>query len=874
MAGFVPAPLESYSLRQRLRTHVHSGAFGPEVLQDLLPEGSPHWFEKSLWDYKLELPKASTGVKLSDSEKQKIDVEYSRIVKDAVAFYNTYGGYLIVGVRDTPRVVEGFDTYFDISELITRARAATKHEIDCHYASHDLDINGSTKRVGVLFVPQRPMGKEPAQFLRDAPADSEGRLAYRKRCIYFRSGDQSRAAETAADFHFLCSPDRCNEFAYGVETHRPALTNNLGRREPGFVEFIGRENYLQQLWKWLCDPYSPAKLLSGQGGVGKTTLAREFAQDVIRSGPMGLEFVIWLSAKECVYLAAERKYEQLTVDFNDTQSLLRRLLIELGHPPHTIDPECTKEELIQDMIDTLAIMPSILFIDDVDSLDPDQQQEVFHAIIQITDRTIAKATVPSRALLTARLTLGAASGQLLQIKGLEPDDFWKYILVTAKSMSLPWNVGQQSKLMKKFHDVTDGSPMFASSILSLVKLGHTLEKALDTWKGHDGEEVRAAAFQRELDRLSDSQIRTLYAALVLGETTFVELQTVLDSGETLLSNNIGELHKYHLLAVGNDVPNSGTRLVVPNSLQVMQDIIRKRVPNSRKLDKEASKLRRGNQKTQSLAPRLARTVIALSSQGNHPKALDTILWADKQHKDDADIKCILGSTYLKIQPPNATQADIELRRAYELGCKRTELTKLWAQAKELLEDWVGLLDITHLPNREFPFVEDLLLRSRAYLNLSDLTSKRLQMDIAAEHCLAGAREIDEAFASGRVPRGELRATEWRNVLLENYVRIKDKTYPNRGDHLYVWEACVDAFHSQLRDPVFIELGITRLKSWWSAVEDRPSFQFEGKKKLRYQLERARYILSWFRKAGVQYSSTVEMLQTGIGDLELRSSEYI
>jgi hypothetical protein len=74
--------------------------------------------------------------------------------------------------------------------------------------------------------------------------------------------------------------------------------------------------------------------------------------------------------------------------------------------------------------------------------------------------------------------------------------------------------------------------------------------------------------------LSDSQIRTLYAAIVLGETTFAELRSVLDSGETLLKNNIGELHKYHLLAVGSDVPNSGTRLVVPNSLQVMQDMIR------------------------------------------------------------------------------------------------------------------------------------------------------------------------------------------------------------------------------------------------------------------------------------------------------------
>src|SRR5438132_1606584 len=83
------------------------------------------------------------------------------------------------------------------------------------------------------------------------------------------------------------------------------------------------------------------------------------------------------------------------------------------------------------------------------------QYEVFHTILQITDRTIGTAKVASRAILTARLTLGAAPAQLLHVKGLEPDDFWKYVVVTAESMVLPWPVGQNSKLMVKFHKVTD-----------------------------------------------------------------------------------------------------------------------------------------------------------------------------------------------------------------------------------------------------------------------------------------------------------------------------------------------------------------------------------------------------------------------------------
>jgi len=538
-----------------------------------------------------------------------------------------------------------------------------------------------------------------------------------------------------------------------------------------------------------------------------------------------------------------------------------------------IDPQCTKEELVELMVETLKVMPSLLVIDDVDSLEPEQQHEVFHTIPQITDRTIGTAKVVSRAILTARLTLGAAPAQLLHVKGLERDDFWKYVIVTAESMALPWPVGQNSKLMAKFHKVTDGSPMFASSILRLVKLGHTIDKAIDTWKGHDGEEVRAAAFRRELDHLSDSQIRTPYAAIVLGETTFAELRSVLDSGETLLKNNIGELHKYHLLAVGSDVPNSGTRLVVPNSLQVMQDMIKQRVSQSRTIEHAISRLRRKASDKNTQAPRFARTILALCSKGSHSEALETALWADKQ-RPDAGLKCLLASTYLRITPPNTTQADIEFRRAYQLGCRRTELTKLWAQAKELSEDWVGLLEITQLPNRDFPIADDLVLRAQAYLKLGEIASKAGQHDFASNHCYKGATEINEAFKAGRISRGDVRLIDARSQLLERYVKMKDIAFPDPGDHLYVWESCLDAFWYQVRTPSIIELGMDRLQTWWNAVERRSRFQFDAKKKFGQQLDRAKQVLSWYCKQGPTYVPLVELVQTRIEDLELRSSNYI
>jgi|SRR5580704_11936835 hypothetical protein len=46
-----------------------------------------------------------------------------------------------------------------------------------------------------------------------------------------------------------------------------------------------------------------------RGGVGKTTLAREFAEDLVKNAPVGLEKLIWLSAKKQFYTAILGRWE-------------------------------------------------------------------------------------------------------------------------------------------------------------------------------------------------------------------------------------------------------------------------------------------------------------------------------------------------------------------------------------------------------------------------------------------------------------------------------------------------------------------------------------------------------------------------------------
>ena len=364
--------------RAHLFDFISRGEFGKEIINELLPEGQGLLYEKALWDYKSELPTPPVGSNTSERDKQTYSLKMAEVVKDAVSFYNSYGGYIIVGVDDQTREISGFSGHFDCGDLSKKILGVTRHEVDCHFALHDIETKQGQHQLGVLFIPRRSYTKNPAQFMRDAPVSDTGKQAYKKNQIYFRFGDECRPAQTSEDYGLLCGAGR-REFSFAEEFRRSLiLTNNLGPRDPGFIKFIGREAYLKELWRWLCDGFMPVKLLAGIGGVGKTTLAREFSEGLIRNPPTGLEKLIWLSAKKQLYTAILGKYQPTSrVDFSDIRTLLEAILGELCYPTNKIDPEWSVQELAEECIGALRVFPSLLIIDDVDSLEPMQQQEVF-----------------------------------------------------------------------------------------------------------------------------------------------------------------------------------------------------------------------------------------------------------------------------------------------------------------------------------------------------------------------------------------------------------------------------------------------------------------------------------------------------------------
>lgn len=419
-----------FAHKARLYDFVKKGQLNEQVLLNLLPDGIPISYERQLWDYKLEFPTLPTGRKPTADELAEHNGAVAEIVKDVAAFYNSYGGYIVIGVSNSPKEIVGIDAEFDCDDLNKRVFAATGQAIECCYAKFNIASPAVQKTVGILFIPQRSDEQVPAQFAKDAPQKKSGKKPYSRGDIYFRFSDQCIRAESTDHYAFLFTPRQRTISNSASRQPSPVLFSNAGDRDPGFIEFVGREENLALLWKWFLDKYNSVKLLAGIGGVGKTALAREFCEQVARAAPFGFQRIIWLSAKQQYYTAINGKYVPSSrIDFSSVDELLSAICLELGATDEEVSLDVGREALMDTAIESLQILPSLVVVDDIDSLDPDTQQDLFHTLITIFGRTSGKSPVGSRALLTARLDLGASPGQVLRIKGLELDDFREFVKI-------------------------------------------------------------------------------------------------------------------------------------------------------------------------------------------------------------------------------------------------------------------------------------------------------------------------------------------------------------------------------------------------------------------------------------------------------------
>lgn len=802
------------SITSDLKHYADELALTADVLQCVLPDGRPHEFETQMWDYKVDIPRLGEGP--YEEEKANLKIAMCDLMKDVVSFHNAYGGYIVFGVANKGRSrVVGLSHEFDVNDFNKRLTVYVDADIECYYAV--FEVHG--KQIGLLLVPRRHTSAKPVKFRKAGPSKGGGKLCFNAE-VYVRVRDECRpAAATSEDWHFLHSDRAPPESS--PRRNRRAVRASLPARDLDLVKFVGRERQLADLRNWIDDFRSPVRLLTGIGGLGKTTLAYRFAEEVVSTGAGEIEWVIWLSAKVQTFSALKGKLVSLArVDFSDVRSLYAAILSELHFDLEATDDEVGLEEYLDRLAEAFEVYSCLVIVDDIDSLTPDDQKEAVSGLFGLAMRTVGRDQPPVRVLMTSRIDQGLPKTSVVKVQGLEGSDFSTYV----NNLCDLFQVGLFSERdMADLYNATSGSPLFASSVVRLISLGASRKEVIDTWRGQDGEDVRKFAFEREITRLDSAQGRLLYATVLLGDASITELAQILNITAKVARDRVSELQSYHLLST-SETDAGDVSIVAAGDLSVIASTLRNHLGAQAKLVEDACARVAESSGTDVKAIGVAiRQIISLWGQDRNPEALIQAERLKERFSMNADVLSILGAAYMRVSPPRSRDADIALEAARRLGCNRPEVIRNLIAAKSQREDWDGLYALTKSAWSNDPEKDDIIDGFvLACAELIKNAKARGQSRRAAELTLEVVEQISSKIKAVRMSSALFeRLQSQRYDYARSYMHWLDIVHPSAGDKLHVFEGLWRLVSNDVYLSDLIRQGIGALKAWWINVESRP-----------------------------------------------------
>lgn len=868
--GNVMSILSLSSLTTRLRFMVDDLANGEEVVRLLLPDNRPFDTEKQLWDYKQRLPFLQKPT--TDDFRKAFNAELGDLIKDALAFHNAFGGYIVFGIADRGNDrIKGIEGEFDCADFNRRLNSYIGDTpVECDFQRVRFVHQEEQLELGVLLIPRRPARSVPVSFLKEGPPNLKGGKCFSKG-IYVRIMDECRpAAATSTDWTFLHS-DRMPP--QGPVATRQKLPSSLPARDPDLIEFLGRHQPLAHLREWISDPRSPVHLITGIGGLGKTTLAYRFAEEVSELGAGGLEQVIWLAAKVRTYSALKGEMVAVgRVDFDSLETLQRAILGSLRYHLGNDDEELTTRDLEECIIDALTIVPALIVVDDIDSLDPEEQRAVVASMNTVGLRTVGRELASSKILMTSRIDQGVPQTAVLKLEGLERASFADFLNNIAKAFGIPAAYGS---VVDQLYESSSGSPLFAASILRLVKLGENILQAMETWRGQDGEDVRAFAFRREIERLSNADGRLLLAVMLLGETSIQDLASVLDITPKVVRERIGQLQSYHLLATSVR-GSADTVIYVPNDLLAVKEILTSHLgTQSKSVEEACARAAQASQNSTRSIGLAIRNILGLWKDGKMDEAIISAKKLQAQHPRNGDVACIYGAALIKVKPPRYVEADIAFEDARRHNCLRPELPSYIILTKKKLEDWQGLYLITKaLPTSEShqEYWHEAFIASS--LGLINLARVRADAKRIAELSLEVVDKITD-----KMHRKMVASSQFKDLIGQrfDFARIhfeavlQDVT-GQRGE-IELFDAIIALADRDVLLSDLVKRGIRGLQNWWQSVETSRVPDLAAKGLLSKQLRKLNGLEKRFERLGNGNKEIIALIQDISHDLGFRGAKY-
>ncbi|MBY6687241.1 hypothetical protein HQ305_16910 [Rhodococcus sp. BP-149] len=456
------------------------------------------------------------------------------------------------------------------------------------------------------------------------------------------------------------------------------LEASLPPREELFHVFIGRTTELEELWRWISDDSAGRWVLVGEGGKGKSTIAYQFANSIRAEGYGKLMAVFWLSAKRRRFVESETRTISAP-DFTNINSAVDKLLTVYGYSELTSK---TLEIKKLELLNLLSEIPSLIVVDDLDSIELDDE-EVVEFFTYDAPRT------GSKILITSRRAYPGMGRSSTRVSGLPPDDAIKFIDQVADHLNLSSALNIKS-FYEKILDATEGSPLYIEDLLRLCR--HlSVKKSIERWKQSSGDASRRYALQRERELLSENAKQVLDACgLARAPLTVAQLERILDLTEDDVIGCLQELENAYLVPGAVLVDGEQTFTLNRN----LAWLVRRDANDSA----AAAELRRaverivGNNSGSAGSADHARQIRILVDSGRVPEAIRAgeSYMKSLGFSSDPVFLPALAKAYAANTPSRITDARELWERAAKFGANQVQVYLDWCKFEDEQSDWARM----------------------------------------------------------------------------------------------------------------------------------------------------------------------------------------
>ena len=479
------------------------------------------------------------------------------IIRLGLALFNTYGGLIVFGVLDEDFSIVGCEPEFDIEAYNRFLSDVSGKRIECLTRSYR--IPGVDLPLQVILVPRRGI-EQPAKLQRDLDK-------YKAGTLWVRDQHEVLSASTQ---HLALLYSRRDDYRLSVRRESgPSVHRSLPPSPATLHDFVGRNDLMQQLWRWFIFSDQPRVYLHGPGGSGKSTMAYEFAKTVAdEAGVIGfphgqpLDYVLYLSGKENelnTSTGRQQKYE--LSDFNDANSQYAQILCHAGMASGEEIFRLGHEDIERKLEELFNEFSGLIVIDDIDSLSRRNidtgEENLFLQAVRSRRKT--------KILYTLRYVPPYALRSAIQVPGLNfEEEVPDFVAACCKQFRTP---EPQVQELPQLQQRTSGLPLLIETIVGLRRDCSNYPNAFRIFDQRGGDEARRYLYQREYDKLDpNGRGKELLCALFLidSKVTFTLLESILSSfPPDQIRDSISETSSIFLTSSENTVGETSYQLSPP-----------------------------------------------------------------------------------------------------------------------------------------------------------------------------------------------------------------------------------------------------------------------------------------------------------------------